>query len=137
MPIELPTNEGAKFAVTLQRRGDNYSIVDDQRTHIEVPDGVDISSISPEKGLAIRDGSTGRALLTVTCVQESAGGSGHQYVQLLITQFREESFEEPPDDKNSPRIRSKITHRGGERDIAGPRSVSYGSKIASLTRKGR
>ena len=135
MVIELSPTEKARFGVTIRRRNGAISIVEDHRTCIELPENTSISRIDINEGVNIQEGATGRAIVTVTTVRETTGSSGHCYVQLAVTRFVEETVDVSAPTGHSVRSPSRITMRGGERDVAGPRSVSYGTIPRNLARR--
>lgn len=135
MSTELPVTEGVKFGLTLRNHNGSVAIVDDGRNQFELPTNVSVSRIDVADGVDIREGATGRAVVCITSVRETTGTSGHRYVQLQTTRFDEETVEAPKASTRTPRTTSRITMRGGERDVAGPRSVSYSSATGQISRR--
>lgn len=135
MTTVLPVTEGVTFGVTLRNRNGSLAIVDDDRTCIELPAGVTVSRIDVAGGVDVHEGATGRAVVRLTSVRETTGTSGHRYVQLTVTRFEAERVETSTPTTRTPRATSRITMRGGERDVAGPRAVSYGTVPGKMARR--
>jgi len=136
MTVPLPAEEGVTFGATVKDKGGTVTLVDDDRTTITIPESMSVTRIDIAEDIQMADGAVGRALVTVAAVNKTAGSNDHKYVHLRVDRFEQESVEKTPKQSQvSATVGSRITMRGGERDVAGPRSTNYRSVPTNLTRQ--